>query len=167
MTMRRFLAPLPAVFDLAQQRALTFGRYASAADVNIVDNGDGTRSLAVYFDGFSPTQTSQDAWKADVVGAVVQHPTADETANTRAVNQATITAALGQAITDLANVVTDMQTLAASASPGTGTLSTLQLSNTVRQIDTSLRTVVADLSTTALALKRAARLLNGDFSSTT
>lgn len=85
--------------------------------------------------------------------------------NPALVNRDTVMTAIGQAIVDLATVVTDMQTLAASASPGAGTLTSAQLSTAVRQLDTNLRTVVADLSTTALALKRAARLLNGDFSS--
>lgn len=76
-------------------------------------------------------------------------PVTEAQAATLGANQSAVKTALAQAIID-------MQAILDTAAVPAGTLTTAQLSTVARQLESAVRT-------TALALKRAARLLNGDF----
>jgi hypothetical protein len=78
MTIRSFLAPLPDSWNWDAITAVTKGRYASAIDVNVVEEPEGQENAAVYFDGYSPPAKSLDLWRADILaGASTPSPDPD------------------------------------------------------------------------------------------
>lgn len=117
-----------------------------------------------------------------------------EVDDTAEVNAATIAELLAQAMDTLTATVTDMQTvsagapaviadmdaLLAAADPGSGTLTTAQLSGVVRQLAAATKTLARDLKTvtqglrsaatdvesTARVLRRTLRKVRGDFTGT-
>lgn len=142
--MNRYLAPAPVQWDLGQQSAVARNRFGPIIDVNEVDNGDGTRSIAVYLDKAAAAGTVT-GWRNDVAAAVYAP-------DPSRANQQTVAVALVQALTEL-QAVLDTATIPA------GTLTTAQLSGFIRTAQSQLKTV-------ALHLKRAIRYETGDFTGT-
>lgn len=143
--MRRYLAPSPAQWDYGQQRRIAEARFGPIIDINEVDNGDGTRSLAVYLEA-AANGGIITGWRTDVLGAVYSP---DPTPG----NQAFIVKALADAIVD-------MQAILDTADIPTGTTLTAGvLSNVVRQLQSQVKAE-------AQVLKRLARYVIGDFTGT-
>lgn len=122
-------------------------------------------------DSTDPKTITSSSTQAALDAAIAAH-TADfnviAPAGPAVVNQAAVVAAIGQAIIDMDAVVTRMNALVASAAvPAGAALTTTQLTTVVRALDSAARTTAADVASMALRLKQLARLLNGDFSSST
>lgn len=158
MALRRFDAHLPAAYDFPQVVAVTRARYQTAAAVNEVELDDGP-VVAVYWDGWSPSAASLDAWRAEVAAHVPAHPTTAEQASTAAANADAIGQALDDAVARLAQIVTQQTTVAAAAKDATQ-------AGQVGQLWAATQAQANALIDIATMLKRLRRLVRGDFTGT-